>query len=110
MRPEIKPPKEFIVMRRMNMIKLKGDHDLEVATCVYPPYYEYILELLDSKIKLKGSSLCDPMLDQVLKAVNQQSHHRIRVNVKIKSISSIREFQMHPEIKINFKIESLNDE
>jgi len=84
--------------------------DFQTNTFIFPLYYEYILELCDSKIELKGSSLCDPMLDKVLKAVHQQSHHRIRVNVKIKSISSIREFQMHPEIKINFQIESLNDD
>lgn len=110
MRPEIKPPKEFIVMRRMNMIKLKGDHDLEIATCVYPPYYEYILELLDSKIVLKGSCIGNPILDQVLRTVKQETRRIPMVNVKVKSISYITDYSTYTnqkKVNIDFEIESL---
>lgn len=110
MRPEIKPPKEFIVMRRMNMIKLKGDYDLEIATCVYPPYYEYILELLDFKIVLKGSCIGNPILDQVLRTVKQETRRIPMVNVKVKSISYVTDYSTYTnqkKVNIEFEIESL---
>jgi len=109
MRPEIGAPDEFVSMHRMNIIKLKGDYQLEADTFTYPPYYEYILELCDSRLVLKGSSICDPMLDQVFRAVEQQSYHRIKVNVKIKSISYSKEIQMKQKVEIIFQIESLDD-
>lgn len=105
MRPEIKPPKEFDEIHRQNIRRLKGDYELEIATSVYPPYYEYILELYDSKIILKGSCICNPILDQISSKIKKISI----VNVKVKSISLIKSPNSHYDqrrVNIDFQIES----
>jgi hypothetical protein len=109
MNPKIEPPIEFYSMARMNRIKLNGDDDLQ-ASFVYPPYYEYTLELLDSKIVLKGSCIGNPVLDQISSAVEQAVYRITMVNVKVKSISYITDYRTYfikQKVNIEFKIESL---
>lgn len=95
--PEIPPPKQFVLLRRRG---------LEAPT--YPAYYEYIVELLGSKIVLKGSSLCEPILDQVFKTVEQEKTRRITmVNVKVKSMV-VTGHRGEEVVRIDFFIESLH--